>query len=379
MAPGPALYIHVPFCVRKCYYCDFVSQPYSTDLANQYLWALRREAQLYLTSWPRGQEVASIYVGGGTPTVLTLKELKQLLQVIATFPGTAGAEWTVEANPGIISQEKLHLLRQFGVNRLSLGVQSFDDNLLRYLGRIHTADEARQAWQQARRAGFDNLSLDLIYAVPGQSLPLWRQTLSEALALAPDHVSTYSLMIEEGTEFARRGITPCAEELDLAQYQEAQGLLQGAGLLQYEISNFARPGFACKHNLVYWHNEPYLGLGAAAVSYLNNERRTNVNDVPRYVHLLKKGQCPIGEREETTVELAQAETVILALRLKEGLSRSRFRDRFGQDVDGVYPTGIRRLLEYGLVELDQESLRLTPKGWLLANQVAMVFLPNSPS
>lgn len=379
MVKGPALYVHVPFCLRKCYYCDFVSQPYSTDVAGQYLRALEREAQIYLTSWPQGQEVPSIYIGGGTPTALSLEQLKMLLDVLSAFPRIRAAEWTVEANPGTLTADKLRLLRTFGVNRLSLGVQSFDDGLLRYLGRIHSAAEARWAWELARRAGFDNLSADLIYAVPGQSLALWRQTLKEALALLPEHISTYSLMIEEGTEFARRGLMPCAEDVDLAQYQEARAVLEGAGLSQYEISNFARGGFTCQHNLVYWRNEPYLGLGPAATSYLEGERRTNVKDVARYIELLKEGQRPVGEREEATVELAQSETVILALRLREGLSCSRFRNLFGKDVYEVYPKAIDRLITQGLVKMDKDRLYLTLKGLPLSNQVAMAFLPNNPS
>lgn len=379
MCTGPALYIHVPFCARKCYYCDFASEPYFPHETEQYLCALKREAQIYLTSWSHNQEVPSIYIGGGTPTVLAPKELEKLLEIVSSFPRTADAEWTVEANPGTLSEDKLRLLRVFGVNRLSLGVQSFDDNLLRFLGRIHNSAEARWAWQQARRAGFDNLNLDLIYAVPGQSLLLWRQTLKEVLALDPEHVSTYGLMIEEGTEFARRGLSPCSEEAYLAQYQEARAVLGGAGFEHYEISNFARPGARCQHNLVYWHNESYLGLGPAATSYLNGERRTNVKNVTSYVRLLKKGCLPTTTREQATPELAQTETVILALRLKEGLSRLRFRHRFGQDVYDVYPEVINRLIRYNLVEMDKNSLRLTPRGLLLANQVAIAFLPDNPS
>ncbi|NLG86037.1 MAG: radical SAM family heme chaperone HemW [Firmicutes bacterium] len=377
MSQGPALYIHVPFCVRKCYYCDFASQPYTSPMAEGYVSALEQEAEHYLTSWPQGQEVPSVYIGGGTPTVLTPQELERVLQVAAAFPRVAGAEWTVEANPGTLTKTKLALLKAAGVNRLSLGVQSFDDDLLVFLGRIHTASEAKTAWDQARRAGFDNLSLDLMYAIPGQSLKLWRQTLQEALALAPEHISTYSLMIEEGTEFARRALEPCPEELDLAQYREAQTRLEQAGLSQYEISNFARPGYACQHNLVYWHNEPYLGLGPAATSYLAGERRTNIRDTISYVDSLGQGCLPIAERELATPELAQAETVILALRLREGLSRPRFARQFGRDVYAVFPQAIDRLMALGLVTMDEFSLSLTAKGLLLANQVALEFLPNN--
>lgn len=379
MSKGPALYIHVPFCVRKCYYCDFASQPYSSSAAMQYLYALEQEAQIFLTSWPRGQEVSSIYVGGGTPTVLVSEELEQVLAVASAFPRASTIEWTVEANPGTLTLDKLRVLKAAGVNRLSLGVQSFDDTILTFLGRTHTGAEAKTAWYNARQVGFDNLNLDLIYAVPGQSLTSWRQTLKEALALAPEHISTYSLMIEEGTEFGRRGLTPVSQELDLAQYEEAQAVLQKAGLCQYEISNFACPGFSCRHNLVYWYNEPYLGLGPSATSYLAGERRTNVRNVSEYVQCLNQGRLPVADRESATPELARAETVILSLRLREGLSRRRFRERFGQDIGDVYSEAIHRLTEYNLVTMDEDSLRLTDKGLPLANQVAMAFLPNNPS
>ena len=327
MSKGPALYVHVPFCVRKCYYCDFASQPYSSSAAMQYLYALEQEAQIFLTSWPRGQEVSSIYVGGGTPTVLVSEELEQVLAVASAFPRASTIEWTVEANPGTLTLDKLRVLKAAGVNRLSLGVQSFDDTILTFLGRTHTGAEAKTAWYNARQVGFDNLSLDLIYAVPGHSLTSWRQTLKEALALAPEHISTYSLMIEEGTEFGRRGLTPVSQELDLAQYEEAQAVLQKDGLCQYEISNFACPGFSCRHNLVYWYNEPYLGLGPSATSYLAGERRTNVRNVSEYVQCLNEGRLPVADRELAMPELARAETVILSLRLREGLSRRRFRER----------------------------------------------------
>jgi oxygen-independent coproporphyrinogen-3 oxidase len=379
MVTGIGLYVHVPFCWSKCYYCDFFSEPYSTKAVQQYLQALEREARLYITSWLDGREVGSIYIGGGTPTALAVEELERLCGIIAIFPRRADAEWSVEANPDTLTREKLSILHQFGVNRLSLGVQSFDDNLLQFLGRTHSGAKAKAAWQQGRQAGFDNMSLDLIYGIPGQSKNLWQETLSEAVALAPNHISAYGLTIEEGTLFALRQLSPCPEELEIAQYYVAQDILTKAGLLQYEISNFARQGFVCRHNILYWQNESYLGLGPAAVSYLQKERWTNARDLTRYIQCLERGWLPIEERERVTAELEQAETVMLALRLKRGLSRWRFRTRFGQDIVEAYPTVIKRLSKYGLIEIDERRLRLSPRGLLLANQVAMSFLPDDPS
>lgn len=380
---APALYIHVPFCRRKCFYCDFASQPLATDRVGKYLYALEREAKEVLASWPPGWEVPSLYIGGGTPTCLEPADLERVLATAAAFPRAAGAEWTVEANPGTVDREKLALLRAAGVNRLSLGVQSFDDELLLFLGRIHTAAEARAAWELARAAGFDNLSLDLMYAIPGQTLSAWQKTLEQALTLAPEHVSAYSLAIEEGTEFGRRWeaglLEPLPDDVDLAMYREVRQRLGEAGLAQYEISNFARPGRECRHNLVYWRNEPYLGLGPAATSYLGGERRTNFRNVEQYYQALAAGRSPVAEREEATPELAMAETVILGLRLTGGISRERFRRRFQVDLAAVYPEAIRRLTAAGLLAADAQGLRLTPRGLPLANQVFLEFLPEKGS
>lgn len=375
----PALYIHVPFCRRKCHYCDFASVPLEADLVKRYLGALKREAERELASWPAGWEVPSIYIGGGTPTALEPEDLEAVLAVAALFPRAPGAEWTVEANPGTLDRAKLALLAAAGVNRLSLGVQSFDDDLLSFLGRVHTAREAEEAWDMARSAGFSNLNLDLIYAIPGQTLGAWRRTLKRAVSLQPEHLSAYSLSIEPGTEFGRRAeagsLKPVAEELDLSMYRAAQELLGEAGLKQYEISNFARPGFECRHNLVYWRNEPYLGLGPAATSYLSGVRRTNREDVGEYVRALTAGEDPTAAREVATLELGMAETVILGLRLTEGIAWERFYGRFGRDLRDVFADPIRRLTRAGLVEADAQGLRLTPRGLPVANRVFQEFLP----
>jgi len=377
--PAPALYIHVPFCRRKCCYCDFASRPPAPAAVEAYLAAFKREAETALASWPNSWEVPSIYVGGGTPTALAPAELEAVLAVAARFPRTRGAEWTVEANPGTVDAAKLRLLKAAGVNRLSLGVQSFDDALLKFIGRIHTAREACAAWELARAAGFDNLSLDLIYAIPGQTMAGWRATLRQALALAPEHVSAYSLTIEPGTEFGRRAaagtLAPVSDELDLALYLEAQERLGAAGLGQYEISNFARPGRESRHNLVYWRNEPYLGLGPAAASYLDGVRRTNLSAVTRYHAAVMAGVPPVAEREEATPELARAETVILGLRLVEGVSWERFRQRFGVDLRALYAGPIARLTAAGFLIADERGLRLTPRALPVANQVFLEFLP----
>ncbi|NLY49509.1 MAG: radical SAM family heme chaperone HemW [Firmicutes bacterium] len=380
LALAPALYIHVPFCIQKCFYCDFASRPISAPEVESYLAALEQEGRAVLASWPVSWEAPSIYVGGGTPTALRPAELERVLRVAAAFPRARGAEWTVEANPGTVDEAKLKLLLDSGVNRLSFGVQSFDDEELRFLGRIHTARDSVAAWELARRVGFSNLSLDLIYALPGQSLDSWRRTLGQAAALCPEHISAYSLSVEPETEFGRRQaagtLEPVDDELDLALYQEAQEVLSKAGLLQYEISNFARPGYESRHNLVYWRNEPYWGLGPAATSYIGGERRTNLKKVADYCRELEVGRAPVAERELAGRELEMAETVILGLRLVQGITWERFYERFGVDLRNVYPEVIKRLAAAGLIVSDKRGLRLTPRGLAVANRVFLEFLPD---
>lgn len=374
------LYIHVPFCLQKCRYCDFASYPLEQGQVERYLRGLRQEMAYYkeiLT--PQQKQIATIFVGGGTPTCLVSGQLIGILeQVDRFFTIIPGAEITTEANPGTVSLDSLRELRAAGFNRLSLGVQSTHRELLRLLGRIHNFEQARQAVQGARAAGFENINLDLIFGLPTQTVAHWRQSVSNILDLAPEHLSCYSLQLEEGTPLAgavdRGQLAACPEETELAMYHSVMEMLSVAGYRHYEISNFALPGYQCRHNLLYWHNREYLGLGPAAHSHLNGVRWGNVEEIHQYVSLLHRGQRPTEEIQTLSRREQMEETVFLGLRLIEGVSLDAFRQRFGAALTEAFDKQIRELTEKGLVELAAGHLKLTGKGLPLANQVFAEFV-----
>lgn len=381
------LYLHVPFCIRKCYYCDFNSFRLRGPERDRFLDHLEREADGWARRLAAAGEVPvfeTVYVGGGTPTTLEPEQLARLFGMVRrSFALTAQPEITVEANPGTLSPEKLAVLREAGVTRLSLGAQVFDDGLLRRLGREHDAAAIERSVVLAREAGIPSLNLDLIFALPGQSLTGWRETLRRALALEPDHLSCYSLIIEEGTPFYRwhqQGRLPRPEEdEELAMYLAAIDEAEGRGLAQYEISNFARPGHESRHNLIYWRNQPYLGLGPGAHGYWGGVRRANLGPLPAYEDALASGRLPLASEEPIGRELEMDETMLMGLRLtREGVDRHAFQSRFGTSVEAVYGQVIDELVGLGLVEANAQRLRLTRQGLPVANQVFMAFLRMVP-
>jgi oxygen-independent coproporphyrinogen-3 oxidase len=289
-----------------------------------------------------------------------------------------GCEITVEANPGTVDAAGLETLLKAGVNRLSLGVQSFNDGLLGVLGRVHNTAQALEAVRLARAAGFANLNLDFIFGIPGQTLSDWQETLAQAAALGPEHIAAYGLQLEEGTPLAQgvgRGeICACPEDLELMMYRHTVEYLNAAGYRQYEISNFARPGMECSHNLVYWLNTPYLGIGPAAHSFIGGERFSNVTALDRYSERLSRGEYPVEARERLTVEDEMAETMFLGLRLTAGVDLNLFHRRFGRRAEDVYRQEIERLIKNGLVEINGGFLRLSGKGLPLANVVFREFV-----
>jgi oxygen-independent coproporphyrinogen-3 oxidase len=330
---------------------------------------------------PGNCELQTLYIGGGTPTVLPTPYLGQLVVTARrAFSLPQESEITVEANPGTVAFDSLRSLRDAGVNRLSLGIQSFDDQLLHVLGRRHTAAEARYAWFDARAAGFDNLNLDLILGLPEQTLENWQESVHQALELQPEHLSLYALSVEAHTPLSTRiasGVVPPPDD-DLAadMYEWAAEALSEAGYAHYEISNWAMPGHACQHNLIYWRNEPYVGLGAGAHSWWNGKRWANLDDPRAYVATLDRQHSPIAE--ETTIDCAleMGETMMMGLRLlQEGVSFARFKGRFGVPMETVYGDEIAELIERGLLERTPERVRLTQRGCLLGNQVFAQFLP----
>jgi oxygen-independent coproporphyrinogen-3 oxidase len=323
--------------------------------------------------------LATIYIGGGTPTVLPLAGLESILRACAEYVDLAGAEVTIEANPGTVSQERLTALRSLGVNRLSLGVQSFSPDALRLLGRIHTAAEAGQALAWARRAGFRQVNLDLIFGLPAQSLAGWQRDLEEAVACSPEHLSLYGLTLEAGTPLA--AAVECAElpapDEDLAaeMYLWAEERLAAAGYVHYEISNWAQPGCWSRHNMAYWRNEDYVGVGVAAHSHRGRRRWGNTRDVGEYLTALDQLRLPVAEEEEVDEPTAMGETMMLGLRLLYGVPYSTFSSRYRVELAAVYGPILDELIAQGLLEADAEGVRLTPRGRLLGNQVFARFLP----
>lgn len=359
-APARSLYVHVPFCRAKCRYCDFYSLPAAENLAGRYARAVQTERAL------RREELAlpaeTIFVGGGTPTALEPAALGTLLSEIRNPKSAMEFEFSIEANPGTVTAEVAGLLGPRGVNRVNLGVQSFLDAELALLGRIHCAADVPTAVGLLRAAGIGRLGLDLIYGIPGQTIQTWKGSLRRALDLGLGHLSCYALSFEPHTplgEDLRAGrVVPMDEGLQKDCYFLAIELAGAAGLEPYEISNFAARGQRCRHNLVYWKNQPYLGLGPSAVSYVGGRRRKNEPDLLQYLEALEAGRLPASESECVSPRVAMAETAMLGLRMIEGLDRGEFLRRFGRDVAAAFPASIERYARQGALIVTDQAVRI---------------------
>lgn len=372
--PPAGLYVHIPFCRRKCPYCDFYSVPFRAEEAEHFLAALQHEMRL----WARGplfagNPFATLYFGGGTPSLLRPAQLSTLISTVDSLFGLhSGAEVTIEANPATLSASQLGELRAAGFNRLSLGVQSLRDDELRTLGRLHTAGEAVRTFRWARQAGFDNLSVDLIFGIPGQTTASWEATLRQVLTWAPEHISTYALTLEPSTPMAqavtRGALRPVRAEEEKTMYLLAHDLLTANGYEHYEISNYAKRGYRCRHNMQYWQRHPYLGLGPAAHSFHGKERWWNVADVKAYCQALAQNSLPVQEKEVLSEEQERLETFMLALRTAEGLALGALPREWARMtteraarlcLDGQYPLAL----------VDAERIRLTHRGFLFHEEV----------
>ncbi len=368
-----SLYIHIPFCVSKCPYCSFVSWPGMDNLHQRYVTALLREAK-ELSHSVSVQPLSTLFLGGGTPTLLAGQELADIVTACKRLFGfTHQAEISIEANPKTIDLAKLTLLRRSGINRLSIGVQSLQDTELQLLGRPHSADDAITAVRQARAGGFDNLSLDLMYGIPGQDHKSWQQTLEQALSLAPDHLSLYELTVEQGTPYYQQleqGLLALPDEEEIAAMDQITATLcRQAGLAQYEISNYARPGYECRHNINYWQNGPYLALGAGAVACLAGRRRQKTRDPRLFCEQIESGQSVVQEEECLEPAASFRETVIMGLRMNRGVSKERLQKRYEMELNDCYGNILIRLVDQGLLEMTASHLRLTARGRIFANQV----------
>ena len=365
-----ALYVHVPFCRAKCRYCDFYSLGIQQAPAGRYVQALARELALHQHHLARPAD--TIFVGGGTPTAIGCELLGQLLAAIAPLAGTK-TEFSVEANPGTIDQAILKTMIGSGVNRINLGVQSLDDGELAGIGRIHDAAMAIAAVEMVQRAGLANVGLDLIYGLPGQTLHSWQTSLARALNMGVAHLSCYALSFEPGTplwqDLQDGKVVEMDESLQKECYYAAIAAAQSAGLVHYEISNFAAPQRQCRHNLTYWHNRSYLGLGPAAASYIDAVRRVNNADLQAYLAAIESGGTPPFQQEHLAGRRLMAETAMLALRLTAGLDRREFADRFGADITAVFPKSIARYTAIGALELTQTHLRIAGDFLFVADTV----------
>lgn len=417
-----SLYLHIPFCTAKCHYCDFNSYAGMGHLRERYVAALADEIALAgaRVRHPDGapRRCRTIFLGGGTPSLLTSEQVAQLLDTAQrAFALDDDAEITLEANPGAVEHGHLGELRAIGVNRLSMGAQSFDPDLLRWMGRIHRPADIEDAFHAGRAAGFTSINLDFIFALPGQSLATWSATLDRALALRPDHLSLYSLIVEEGTPLHRwveQGrVRPAEEDVSADMYELAEAKLAAAGYGQYEISNWALPGHHCRHNLTYWENLPYIGLGAGAHGWWAGNRYSEVRPIPAYLARVaasmrgadalgathragdvaaagtasSAGGAPearpafalpaaaVADAEPIGPELEMAETAMLGLRLVDGLSLTDFSRRYGRAFDSVFGPRLADVRALGLLEEHEGRLRLTERGRLLGNEVFERVLP----
>ncbi len=367
-----SIYIHIPFCVRKCLYCDFNSFAGKEEYFEAYKNALVSEINAFDKA--EGYIVKTIFLGGGTPSVMPSKFTGEILKaVLGKFKTDPNAELSMEVNPKTVDFDKLKEYRDYGVNRLSVGVQSFSERLLKILGRIHDRRDFFECFELIQRAGFKNVNFDLMFALPSQSIDEWEETVKTAVSLRPSHLSVYSLIIEEGTPFfnmfEKGELMEVSDEDDREMYYRAKEILRENGFFQYEISNFSKKGFECRHNIVYWKRKEYIGFGLGACSFLDNERSRNNLSLSDYI-----GGNWFGERDEFTERDAFAEFMFLGLRMTEGILRKDFYDYFGVDMEALFGKEIKKLSERGLLLDDGERISLTERGIDLSNVVFREFL-----
>jgi len=366
------LYVHVPFCETKCGYCDFYSVALKERNPAPLVDCIGRELRQRVNG--QAYEVRTVFFGGGTPTILPLSELARLLSFLHQVVDVRQLEeFTVEANPATVDDEKAELLVSSGVSRVSMGAQSFFPDELTTLERLHSPEDIAPSVATLRRHGVGQINLDLIFGIPGQTLETWSQSLARAIDLEPNHIACYGLTYEPGTRLTamrRHGrMTPCDDGLEADMFLATMDTLESAGYRQYEISNYAQPGCKCRHNLLYWRNEPYIGVGPSAAGCLHGRRYKNVADVAGYVRLIERDGCAAVESETIDTEMLIVELVMMQLRLNEGLSIAVFRERIGVDPRESFGDALTRLESLGLVTISETHIALTKSGRLVANTV----------
>jgi oxygen-independent coproporphyrinogen-3 oxidase len=374
-----SLYFHIPFCVRKCLYCGFYSTRYSPQQAFAYVSALRLEAARYKDDF-RKTVFDSVYIGGGTPTVLSREQWASIFGIIhESFRLSKTVEFTVEANPNTVAVDSIAFLRSHGVNRLSIGVQSFSDRVLKTLGRAHTASQAEEAFKTARNAGFQNIGIDLIYGVPGQSQDDWASSVHRVLALEPEHISTYCLSLDEGSQFMREAeagrLALPDDDMAASMYEFSLRALTDAGYRHYEISNFSLSGYECLHNMNYWERGDYLGLGPGAWSFISGKRYHAIADVLEYSRRLTAGLSIVEDIETAKNGRAAEETIMLGLRTAQGVDLRKYEQEFGPESSSHLEACIATLRDSGLIRVRDGRLMLTDRGVLLSNEALTRLFP----
>lgn len=373
------LYLHLPYCISKCPYCDFNSYQLKEDnQITSYIYALYQEITAYSQKLKKGN-IKTIYLGGGTPTVLSGVQICNILEFCNDkFKVDKDAEVTIEANPGTLDGEKIKLLIESGINRLSLGAQSFSNLFLKKLGRIHNTQEIINSYYLAREAGFNNINMDIMFALPDQTTEDLQTTLKKAVSLKPDHLSLYNLTIKSGTEYYKEykqgKLKLPTEDEEFDMYNWAINYLEENGFEHYEIANFARPHKRSKHNLIYWQNKPYLGIGAGAYSFIRGYRYMNYNEPARYIKEVMSGKLPIDNGEKLSLRKRMIETIILGLRTKDGINYKKYKTRFKVDINNIFHEQIKKLVNLRLLQKDDGKIKLTRKGIFLADTVFREFV-----
>lgn len=371
-----SLYIHIPFCKQKCLYCDFPSYAGKESLINEYIRALNEEILRKCSKY----KIASIFVGGGTPSYLNEINLESLLKTINLLDFKDEFEFTIECNPGTLNEEKLALMKNYNVNRISMGLQTTNDNILKEIGRIHSFEEFKKNYNQARKAGFENINVDLMFGLPNQSMKDWKVSLEDVMSLEPDHISAYSLIIEEGTCFYNLynndKLNIPNEEEERSMYLFTKGFLKDYGYNQYEISNYAKANKECFHNKVYWKCNEYLGLGVSASSFVDEKRFKNIDDIKIYIEKINNNEDVTEEIHVNNINDDMEEFMFMGLRMIEGINLKIFKKRFGKDVFDIYDEVIKNNIKKGLLVVDSEKLYLSEKGIELSNYVMSDFILN---
>ena len=367
------LYFHIPFCIKKCDYCDFLSGPSTRTGQESYIYALLREIKA--VSAVEKRSVDTVFIGGGTPSVPECDVMEKLLQGLQeNFHFSPNAEITIEANPGTLTSEKLALYRKYGINRISIGLQSPKDEELEVLGRIHNYRQFLESYQMAREAGFSNINVDMMFAIPGQSYEGWIENLRTVAELGPEHISAYSLIVEEGTPFSKRELELPDEDTEYRMYEDVAKVLGEYDYHQYEISNYAKENRECRHNEGYWQRKDYLGLGLGAASLIGNERFTNTRDMQEYLENSGVPERIRKDREVLTEKDEMAEFMFLGLRMTEGVSKAEFQEYFGNAVEKIYGEVLEKYKRQGMLAEKENRIFLTRAGIHVSNVVMADFL-----